>query len=107
MEMFWSKEGELQFRVHLKVNQQLKYLTRGSTHTNACFQAIPLALLRRLATLTMKTDKSTSKRLDKLYQSHAKALKVAKLAPEIFPTLGKTLEKIVTKPDTKDRKDKK
>ena len=28
MEMFWSKRGELQFRVHLKANQQLKYLTQ-------------------------------------------------------------------------------
>ena len=32
MEMFCSKRGELQFRVHLKANQQLKYLNRGSTH---------------------------------------------------------------------------
>ena len=29
MEMFWSKRGELQFRVHLRANQQLKYLEQG------------------------------------------------------------------------------
>jgi hypothetical protein len=33
MEMYWSLEGNLQFRVHLKENQVLKYLNRGSTHT--------------------------------------------------------------------------
>ena len=46
MEMYWSKRGDLEFRVHLKVNQQLKYLNRGSTHTKACFQAIPSGVIR-------------------------------------------------------------
>ena len=46
MEMFWSTNGELQFWVHLKENQQLKYLNRGSKHTEACFQVIPSGVLR-------------------------------------------------------------
>ena len=56
MEMFWSERGDLQFRDHLKANQQLKYLNRGSTHMEACFQAIPSGVLRHLATLTTETE---------------------------------------------------
>ena len=106
MEMFWSKRGELQFRVHLKVNQQLKYLNRGSTHTKACFQAIPSGVLRCLATLTTETEESKFKQMNELHPSHAEALKVAELAPEVFPTLDKILENVATKPENKDRKEK-
>ena len=41
MELFWSEQDELQFRVYMKPEQQLKYLNKGSTHTGACFKAIP------------------------------------------------------------------
>ena len=75
---------ELQFWVHLKENQQLKYLNRGSTHTEICFQAIPSGVLMQLAVLTMRTEETESVRMDILYPSHVKALKVAKLAPEVF-----------------------
>ena len=44
--------------------------------------------------------------MNELYPSHAEALKVAKLAPEVFPTLGKILRNVATKPDRKDRKEK-
>jgi hypothetical protein len=37
MELSWSKEGTLKFGVHLKPNQQLKYLNAGSAHTPGCF----------------------------------------------------------------------
>ena len=106
MEMVWSERGELQFSVHLKVNQQLKYLNRGSTHTEACFQVIPRRVLRCLATLTTETEELKIKRMNELYPSHAKALKVAKLAPEVFPTLGKILRNVATKPERKDRNEK-
>ena len=33
-------------------------------------------------------------------------LKVAKLAPEVFLTLGKILRNVATKPERKDRKEK-
>jgi hypothetical protein len=58
MEMYWSLEGNLQFRVHLKENQVLKYLNRGSTYTDACFAAIPTGVMKRLASLTTRTEKS-------------------------------------------------
>ena len=106
MEIFWSNEDELSFRVHLKENQQLKYLTRGSMHTKACFQAIPSGVFRHLDILTTEMEESNSKKLDELYPLHAEALKVAKLVPEVFPTLGKVLADITTKPNKKDKKEK-
>ena len=97
MEMFWSKRGDLQFRVHLKANQQLKYLNRGSKHMEVCFQAIPSGVLRHLATLTTETEESKIKWMNELYPSYAEALKVAKLAPEVFPTLGEILRNVAYK----------
>ena len=40
MDMLWNDQ-ELQFKVHLKENQQLKYLNSGSEHPQACYKAIP------------------------------------------------------------------
>jgi hypothetical protein len=94
MEMYWSDEGDLRFRVHLKPNQQLKYLNKGSTHTEACFAAIPNGVLKRLALLTTRTETSEMTRMDILYPLHAKALRVANLAPPIFPTHGEVLDAI-------------
>jgi hypothetical protein len=48
--------------------------------------------MKRLASLTTRTEKSESMMMDKLYPAHAKALKKANLAPDIFPTLGKILD---------------
>ena len=89
--MIWSTENDLNFRVHLKPNQQLKYLNKGSTHTEACF-AIPSGAVRRLALLTTRTNESEDIRMDELYPLHAKALRAANLAPPIFPTHGEILD---------------
>jgi hypothetical protein len=94
MEMYWSEDGDLRFRVHLKPNQQLKYLNKGSTHTEACFAAIPNGVLKRLALLTTRTEISEVTRMDILYPLHAKALRAANLAPPIFPTHGEILDTI-------------
>jgi hypothetical protein len=88
MEMYWSTESNLQFKVHLKENQILKYLNRGSTHTEACFAAIPTGVMKRLASLTTRTDTSELMRMDEqLYPMHAKALQVANLAPNMTSQL--------------------
>jgi hypothetical protein len=107
MEMYWSPEGNLQFRVHLKENQVLKYLNRGSTHTEACFAAIPTGVMKRLASLTTRADKSESMRMDELYPMHAKALQTANLAPNVFPTLGKILDNQQMDPTIDDEEVKK
>ena len=41
MELYWHSDNSLKFQVHLKNNQQLKYLNKGSAHTRACLKAIP------------------------------------------------------------------
>ncbi len=105
--MYWSLEGNLQFRVHLKDNQVLKYLNRSSTHTEACFAAIPAGVMKRLASLTTRTDKSELMRMDELYPAYAKALQTANLVPNIFPTLGKILDNQQTDPTIDDDKGKK
>jgi hypothetical protein len=86
----------------------LKYLNRHSTHTDACFAAIPAGVMKRLASLTTRNDKSELMRMDKLYPVHAKALQTANLAPNIFPTLGKILDNqqtALTIDDAKGKKD--
>ena len=91
MELYW-RESALEFRVHLKPNQQLKYLNRGSTHTSACFKAIPSGVIRRLTSLTSMTEENADKRINELYPEHAKALENAKLTtPEEYPTLRESL----------------
>ena len=79
----------------MKLNQQLKYLNKGSIHTEACFAAIPSGVVRRLALLTMRMNESEDIRMDELYPLHVKALHVANLAPPIFPTHGKILDSLM------------
>jgi hypothetical protein len=92
MKMYWSPKGTLQCPVHLQENKALKYLNSSSMHTEACFAAIPAGVMKRLASLTTRTDESELLRMDKLYPVHAKAMQTAKLVPNIFPTLGKILD---------------
>jgi hypothetical protein len=109
MEMYWSPEGVLQFRAHLKENQVLKYLNHGSTHTGACFAAIPAGVMKRLAaSLTTRNDKSELMRMEELYPApHAKALQTANLVPNIFPILGKIFNNQQMDPTIDDAKGKK
>ena len=52
LEFLWNADGELEYQVHRKPNQQLKYLNKGSTHRNETFNAIPSGIFYRLAKLT-------------------------------------------------------
>jgi hypothetical protein len=63
--------------------------------------------MKRLVSLTTRTDTSESMRMDELYPMHTKALQTANLAPIIFPTLGKILDNQQTDPTTDDKKAKK
>jgi hypothetical protein len=94
MELFWREE-KLNFKVHLKENQVLKYLNEGSTHTSACFKSIPHGVLRRLSILTSITPKNQDKRLNELYPEHTRALEQANLpVPQTYPTLRESIETI-------------
>ena len=103
MELIWSKEGNLQFQVHLKPNQQVKCLNKGSVHTNACFKAIPDGVYKRLAKPTTVTDENKDKKLDELYPDHFKALKHADLVTEKILTLEEELLKVKTTKTDKDK----
>jgi len=91
-ELVWSKEGDLQFKVHLKPNQQLKCLNADSIHTNACFKTIPSGVYKRLSKLTTITDANKDLPLDQLYPQHFKALHHAGLVTNRIPTLTEQLQ---------------
>jgi hypothetical protein len=63
--------------------------------------------MKRLASLTTRTDTSEPMRMDKLYPMHVKALQAANLAPNTFPTLGEILDNQQTDPTTDNEKAKK
>ena len=50
------------------------------------FRAIPNGVLGRLSKLTSRSKKLDDTPIDEIYPHHAKALKIAKIAPEKFPT---------------------
>jgi hypothetical protein len=79
MELYWSTKGELQFQVHLKPNQQLKYLNDGSVHTKACIKAISEGVHQTLAKLTTITEENQDKTLNEMYPMHFEALSHAGL----------------------------
>ena len=91
--MFWNDRGKLVFQIHIKPNQKLKYLNEDSTHLPSTFQAIPEVVLNRLSSLTSKSKALDNVRIDTIYPRHAKALKIAGIAPDTFPTF-KELEKL-------------
>jgi hypothetical protein len=89
MELSWSEEGDLKFGVHLKPNQELKYLNKGSSHTPGCFKAITAGVCHRLTTLTTVDADSVDMKLDELYPEHFNALNRADLVKDFEPpTLG-------------------
>ena len=87
MELYWNQDQDLRFRVHLKPNQQLMYLNRGSTHTRCCYKAIQKGVFGRLGKLTSVDGDNASKRLSDLYPDHFTALERAKVIRGTVPTL--------------------
>ena len=57
--------GELEYQVYQKPNQKLKYLNKGSTRTNAMFNAIPGGIFNRLVKLTSIAKKNAQTRIEK------------------------------------------
>ena len=84
MELYWSKEGELRFKVYKKDGLKIKYVEKGSAHTPATIAAIPNGVIKRLARLTSKIEENKNKTIDELYPEHSKVLKNAKLIDK-FP----------------------
>ena len=106
MELYWDRNDSLAFKVHMKENQVLKYLNKGSCHTSNCFKAIPNGVLKRLSKLTTRSPSNLDSKLDNLYPDHAKALRTANLAPPSFPTMREMLEEAECESRAKIAKEK-
>ena len=109
MEIRWGAERKPEFGVHLKPNQQLKYLNRGSSHTPGCFKAIPNGVFNRLAKLMTVDDKNRDKKLDEIYPKHFEVLGKADLLQDVnIPTLKEKKDEIKrSKEDTVENRTKK
>ena len=70
MDLSWSNNGNLQFSVFRKPNQELKYLNSNSTHSTATFKAIPHGVTLRLALLTTIDESNKDKSIIELYPAH-------------------------------------
>ena len=103
----WNSDGALEFQVHRKPNQKLKYLNKGSTHTNATFNAILTGIFYRLVKLTSRTKKNAQMKIEERYQGPAMDLSKAGLAPKIYPTLKEIWKKADALKMKKDAKRKK
>ena len=103
--LFWSNHEKLKFMIYMKPNQQLKYLNKGSNHSASCFKAIATGVFGRLSKLTSECKKTMNSRLDELYPEHAKALKHAKLAPDIFPKMKEVPADLNVKEEEKKKKE--
>ncbi len=91
-ELYWNSKQELNFRVHLKENQQLKYVNEGSAHTSACLKSIATGVCGRLSSLTSTTDENLDKNLEEIYPEHFEALRHSNLVKDEVPTLRQHLE---------------
>ena len=91
--MTWTEEGELQFGVYTKPNQELKNLNSKSNHPPHCFSAITKGVYRHLASLTSLTNKSKYLSIKDIYPRHHQALDSAGLLPKYIPTLQELLTK--------------
>ena len=74
MEMYWNDNNDLNFQVHLKPNQVLKYLNSDSTHLPSVFKAIPSGVLERVGKLTSKSKKLMKTKINKIYHLHCQDL---------------------------------
>lgn len=78
----------LAFRVLVKPNKQIKYLSSNSSHSLSCFKAINTGVCHHLTKLTSIDKTNGDKRLSDLYPRHFDALDLAKLVSEPAPTLA-------------------
>ena len=101
--MFWNENNNLQFMVHRKKDQKLKYLNKGSSHPNSCFCAIPYGVFLRLCKLTSQTKANLGRRIDELYPDHALALCKARLIQGEFPTMRDFWDEVEKKRKNSDK----
>ena len=96
MELFWDENNDLKFCIHVKPNQEIKYLNAGSSHTPDCFKAINKGVCHRLTMLTSTTPTNANSPLSEIYPRHFDALEKAGLLQpgETSPTLSECRKSI-------------
>ena len=88
----WNQEKS-STRIHLKPNQQLKYLNSDSTHTPSCFKSISRGVLKLLSKLTSITQENSKLPMKDLYPQHFQALKTANLSSSNITSFEEQLKK--------------
>lgn len=99
IKFLWSNNELLQTQVHLKPNQNLKYLNANSAHTNACLKSILNGVIQRLTKLTSLNRENRDRPIDLLYLEHANALRKSRIVPSKFPILSESLGAIQDPPN--------
>ena len=75
MKMSCPPEGGLKFGVFKKKGKQLKYISKGSTHTPSTLCEIPSEFLNRLAKFTSYKINFHSERVENVYPNHTNTLR--------------------------------
>eukprot|EP00957_Ditylum_brightwellii_P202868 15332142-Ditylum_brightwellii.AAC.1 len=88
MELHKQEDKEEGQGTHIKEDKQLKYVDQQSAHRPTTFKSIATGVYTRLSQLTSYSKSTVGKSIDKLYPSHAKALNVANIVKDNFPTFG-------------------
>jgi len=100
--IWYSEEGRLKWGLYKKPNQVLKYLNGGSTHTNACKNAISKGVFDRAVRLTYLEEKDYDTPVNDLFEEQAKALEVAQVAPNPYPTVYQVAQRLWENAHRKD-----
>jgi len=91
-ELVWATNGDLQFQVHLKPNQQVKCANADSIHAKAFFKAIPSEVYKRLSKLTTITETTKNPQLNKICEQSFQALQDTGPVTKKVPTLTEQLQ---------------
>ena len=84
LELFWDDSERLEYQVHQKKNQLLKYLNKERTHTKVTFRATPNGFLNRLAKLISILEENSNMGNNERYLIHTISLAKKGLSMNIF-----------------------
>ena len=85
--MSWNKYGEIDFKVGIKENTQIKYINNSSDHNKMVLKEIPKGVFERLTKLTTMNDERRLIKIEELYLIYEEELKKSKLIDDT-PAFG-------------------
>ena len=89
LEFFLNDKKKLEFQFRRIENQNLKFLNKNITYTNATFKEISCGIFNRLAKFTSSMGKNSRMKMIKRYPGHANDLIKSGLAPKLIPSFKK------------------